>query len=166
MVIIISMKKNGDYLNFSHVHDKKQELLMKKIKKDGVCPFCKENFEKYHPKPILKRGRWWIVTENMAPYEGTEKHLMFVYLPRHVVKIEEINTGAGTELISLVSWAIKKYKIKGCSLFMRSGDTDRTGSSVEHLHAQLVVGNSTYKNKKSFSLKIKLGYKKEKKKNP
>jgi galactose-1-phosphate uridylyltransferase len=160
------MVKNKIHLNFSHVHDRKQELLMRKIKKDGVCPFCKENFEKYHPKPILKKGRWWIVTENMAPYKGTKKHLIFVYLSKHATKIEEINTDAGKELIKLLSWVIKKYKIKGCGLFMRSGDTNRTGSSVEHLHAQLVAGNSTYKNKNSSSLKIKLGYKKEKKKNP
>lgn len=115
---------------------------MQKIIDDGVCPFCKEHFEKYHPKPILKETEYWFFTENMSPYKGTKHHFIFVYKPAHVTKPSEITPEALVDLFSLVSWATEEYKIPGGSFFMRFGDTHYTGSSVEHLHAHLLMGDT------------------------
>jgi diadenosine tetraphosphate (Ap4A) HIT family hydrolase len=35
----------------------------------------------------------------------------------------------------------KEYKLSGATLFMRSGNTKITGASVQHLHAQVIVGS-------------------------
>jgi diadenosine tetraphosphate (Ap4A) HIT family hydrolase len=143
-------------LNFDHARTKEQSDLMKKIEKDMVCPFCWENLEKYHPEPIIKKGFWWLITKNAFPYKGTLNHFLLIY-KYHVAKISMITPQASTELLTLLSWLEKKYKIKGGGVFMRFGETQRNGSSVEHLHLQLVQGNS----KKSIgakTLKVKLGY--------
>ena len=151
--------KKTQYLDFTHARSKDQIELMEKIVKDGVCPFCSEHFKKYHPRPILKETKWWIVSENMHPYEGARVHLLFVY-KEHVSTVSEMKPEAGKELIELVSWAIQKYKIAGGAFFMRFGDTRYTGSSVNHLHAQLLTGNAKSDDDNIDKLKVKLGYKK------
>lgn len=146
--------------NFEHARTKEQIEVMKKAQQNGGCPFCWAVLENHHPKPIIKKGKWWWVSENGWPYEGTKLHLMFFYKD-HISKISEINPDAFEELQELLTWIEKKYKIKGGGFFIRFGETERTGSSVQHLHAQLVIGNSK-KDNKSEALRVKLGYKKKK----
>jgi len=122
-----------------HARTPEQIALMQKIIDDGVCPFCKEHFVTYHPKPILKATENWFFTENMSPYKGTKHHFIFVYKPTHVTKPNELPPEALADLFSLVNWATAEYDIPGGSFFMRFGDTHYTGSSVEHLHAHLLM---------------------------
>jgi len=143
-------------LNLNHTRTKKQTNLMEEIKKDMVCPFCWENLEKYHSEPIIKKGLWWLITKNAFPYKGTLNHFLLIYR-YHVAEISMITPQASTELLEFLSWLEKKYDIKGGSVFMRFGETQRTGSSVEHLHLQLVQGNSK-KSSRAKALKVKLGY--------
>lgn len=124
-----------------HARTPEQIALMQKIIDDGVCPFCREYFEKYHPKPILKETDYWFFTENMSPYKGTKHHFIFVYKPAHVINPSELPPEAFADLFAIVNWATAEYGIRGGSLFMRFGDTRYTGSSVEHLHAQLLMGD-------------------------
>ncbi len=129
---------------------------MERIKKDNVCPFCEEHFLKYHTKPILKKGKHWIITENFQPYEGTKHHLIAVSRT-HVTSFEKLSSAAQAELFSLFGAQVKKRAIKGGALFMRFGNTDYTGGSVEHLHAQLISGAKRSKNAEPLS--TYLGYK-------
>ncbi|MCF7816115.1 MAG: hypothetical protein K9M10_00085 [Candidatus Pacebacteria bacterium] len=134
-----------------------QKNLMAKIESDGVCPFCAEHFTKYHPKPILEETDFWFVTENMSPYEGTKYHFLFVYKPSHITKTQEMDSGALKDLYSLLDWATTTYDIQGGSFFMRFGDTAYNGSSVEHLHAHLIVGGT--QNETDEAIRVKLGWK-------
>ncbi len=152
-------KKKQGYLDFNHARTPEQISLMKKIVEDGVCPFCKEFFTKYHPKPILKETKWWYVSENMSPYEGTSLHLIFVY-KEHAVMPSEISPEASKELFKLISWAEKENELEGGSFFVRFGKSEMTGGSVDHFHVQLIVGNAKGTDKKYDKLKVKLGYKK------
>lgn len=113
--------------------------VLKRIEKDGVCPFCEKHFLKYHTRPILKKGRHWILTENFNPYPGTTHHLLVV-ARKHVTHFSKLPKGAYAELFSLLSSEVKRRNIKGGGLFMRFGDSDYNFSSVGHLHAQLLVG--------------------------
>lgn len=146
-------------LNHKNARTPEQIELMRKIEEDGVCPFCKEYFPTYHPKPILKETDFWFVTENMSPYEGTTKHLLFVYKPEHISHPEKMVAGAGDELIDLVAWASSEFNIEGGSFFMRFGNTKYNGSSVEHLHAQLLTG--VQESDKTEAIRVKLGHKKK-----
>lgn len=145
-------------LNHDEARTEEQKKLMAQIEEDGVCPFCEAHFRKYHPKPILKETDYWFFTENMSPYEGTTKHFLFVYKKAHVTSPSEITKESRSELFELIDSAITEYDIVGGSFFMRFGEGGFNGSSVEHLHAQLIVG--VKKGDDTESLKVKLGYKK------
>ncbi len=128
------------------------------IVKDGVCPFCGTNLKKYHRNPILKTTHFWMLTENDHPYDGTKQHLVFI-LKKHAEHISELSPKEFADLSALVYWAVRKYRLRGGSLFIRFGDTDYTGSSVAHLHAQMVSGYS--RTEGGEKLAVKLGYKRK-----
>lgn len=146
-------------LDHGNARTKEQQELMRAIEKDGVCPFCAEHFRKYHPKPIIKETDSWFFTENMSPYEGTTQHFIFVYKKAHVTTPGEITSESRAELFELIDWAIREYDIRGGSFFMRFGEGGYNGSSVEHLHAQLLTG--VKEGEDTEGLKVKLGYKKK-----
>lgn len=130
---------------------------MAQIEQDGVCPFCAEHFAKYHPKPILKETDYWFVTENMSPYEGTTHHFIFVYKPQHTNSLADVSPEASADLHRLAAEICAEYQIAGGGLFIRFGAGGYNGSSVEHLHAQLVTG--VEKSDETEGLKVKLSYK-------
>lgn len=145
-------------LNHHHARTEEQKKLMAEIEDDGVCPFCEEHFRKYHPKPILKETDSWFFTENMSPYEGTSHHYIFVYKPKHIAVTDDLTPESQVELFELINWATKTYDIPGGSFFMRFGNGDYNGSSVEHLHGHLISG--VKKADDAEGLRVKLGYKK------
>lgn len=145
------------YVNLKHARTKEQIDVMTQIQKDGVCPFCMENFLKYHPKPILAKNDFWIATENMSPYEGSVYHFLFV-CKRHFTMPAEMTDDEKKSLFDLVGAMVKKNEIIGGSILIRFGDTRFTGASVDHFHAHLVVGDT--KDEGRESLKTKIGYKK------
>lgn len=149
------MSKTG--LNHSEARTEEQKALMQKIERDGVCPFCKEYFPAYHPKPILKETDYWFVTTNMSPYEGTRHHFLLVYKPEHITSPDQISGEAQRELFTHISSLNKEYKITGGAFFMRYGDTSYTGSSVEHLHAHVISG--VKKSEDTEGIHVKLGNK-------
>lgn len=146
-------------LNFRHARGEKQIRVMLKIQQDKVCPFCWENLEKYHPKPILKKGKWWWLSENAWPYKGTKVHFILFY-KKHVKNLSQIDPLAFNELGEIASWAERIYNLKGYALFIRSGQMKRTGSSVQHIHAQLIAG-SAQQGPNAEALRVKLGYQKK-----
>ncbi len=127
-------------LNHDNARTDEQKKLMAQIEADGVCPFCAEHFKKYHPKPIIKETDYWFLTENMSPYDGTIRHFLFVYKPAHITMPSDITPEGTKDLFELVSFVNETYKIEGGGFFMRYGDTAWNGSSVEHLHAHIIVG--------------------------
>lgn len=149
-------RKPEEFLNLAHSRGREQEELMRRIISDGVCPFCREHLEKYHPKPILKETRSWVVTENMLPYDGARLHLLFIY-KEHKVNLGELPIDAADELLGLLRWAGSHFGLQGAALIFRYGETNFTGASVTHLHGHLVVGGP--RTKESESLKVKVGYK-------
>lgn len=147
--------ENSSGLKFSNARTAEQIALMKKIAQDGVCPFCAEHFKTYHPKPILKETDYWFFTENMSPYKGTKYHFIFVYKPAHIQTPNEMRPEALADLFALVNTAITEYKFPGGAFFMRFGDHDYTGGSVEHLHAHLMLGDIHAPNHEA--VRVKLG---------
>ncbi len=143
-------------VNLAHARTKFQRDVMQRIKNDKVCPFCEEHFLKYHTKPIIKKGTHWIITENFQPYEGTKHHLIAVSR-KHVTSFAELSAAAHAELLKLFIEQMKARGISGGAMFMRFGDTDYTGGSVEHLHAQLISGAK--RDGKREGLPVYLGYK-------
>lgn len=147
-------------LNHTNARTDEQKQLMAKIEADGVCPFCAEHFKTYHPKPILRETDYWFLTENMSPYEGTTQHFLFVYKPMHITTISEITSDAVHDLFALLAWTQETQHIEGGSFFIRFGNMEYNGSSVSHLHAQLIVGKKHEDGDEP--LRVKLGWKNRK----
>ena len=66
-----------------------QKEVMEEIKKQGHCPFCRENLDKYHKNPILKEGKFWLLTENQWPYEKIKHQLLAIY-KTHIEHLKEM----------------------------------------------------------------------------
>ncbi len=127
-------------LNFENTRDEVQVANMKKIEAEGFCPFCPEHMEKYHTQPILRRGTYWYVTPNMYPYKHSVHHLLFI-TNRHISNSLDLTALEWAELQEHIAWVMKEQNLSHGTLLMRSGDMTKTGSSVLHLHAHLVVGS-------------------------
>lgn len=139
------MKKK--VVNLKYAKSKKYLDILKIIEKTGKCPFCKENF-KYHKKPILKTEKNWFITKSDWPYKNTQYHFLIIS-KRHKENFTQLSSPDLKSVSKLVSWAIKKYKIKGGGLILRFGESTYTGSTVYHLHFHLVVPKIDKKNKKA-----------------
>ena len=126
-----------DFVRPDNTRSGDQRAVYEQIVKDGVCPFCQENFLKYHTKPILIDGQYWVFTESAWPYDGTRQHFLIV-LKRHEEKAENLTAEEGAELITMTSKLIKERGIKGGALAMRFGSDPMLKNSVLHLHAQII----------------------------
>jgi len=123
-----SLAKRDDY-----------SAVLARIIKEGRCPFCEENLFTHHRKPLLFKTKYWLVTENAWPYKGTKHHFLLIARV-HVEKSEQLPAGAWEDLGRAYKKLTTIYKIPGASLLMRSGDMKRTGATVRHLHAQVIMG--------------------------
>lgn len=137
------MNKSG--LDLKNARRKDQIKMMKKIIGDNVCPFCHDFVDKkepmYHLNPILIETDFWIATRNAWPYENTKEHLLFV-IKRHILIPEEMTEKEIVDLWDIIKKVKKKLGITHSTLLMRSDSTNKTGATVHHLHAQLIVAGN------------------------
>lgn len=134
------MSKKEDLMNIKNARQPLQIENMKKIAEGGFCPFCPEHMKKHHEPPILKTGTHWYVTPNMHPYDNTAHHFLIV-TNAHLTDSRDLSPAAWVELQELTNWIITEHNIECGTLIMRSGDMSKTGATVLHLHAQLIVGS-------------------------
>jgi hypothetical protein len=111
--------------------------VLNRIAGKKICPFCPKNF-KFHKSGILKKIGSWFITECGWPYTHASHHFLIIGR-RHKEKIEQVSPKDFREILDLVKWARKEYKIEGGALAMRFGDTRFTGATVVHLHAHFIV---------------------------
>lgn len=137
------MNKSG--LDLKNAREEEQIAVMKKIITDGVCPFCHDFVDKekptYHSNPVLIETDFWVVTRNAWPYKNTKEHLILV-IKRHILTPEEMKEEEILDLWNIIKKAKQELKITHSTLLMRSDSTSKTGATVQHLHAQLVVASS------------------------
>ena len=143
--IILSLSMTDDnnrFINISAIRRDDQRHVMEEIKKNGHCPFCRENLEKYHKRPIIKEGAFWLLTENQWPYEKTKHQLLAIYRT-HIEHLTEIDPEAGKELFQMFAEEANKRNIEGGGIAMRFGSSadGNFGSSVLHIHAHLIEPN-------------------------
>jgi diadenosine tetraphosphate (Ap4A) HIT family hydrolase len=145
-------KDKKDAVKVENASSPEYGKALKKIHTDGICPFCRKNFAKYHKNPILHEGKDWLVTRNMYPYRGTTHHFLLVH-KKHIEHLNKLSKEAWFELYEHYSRLNSEYSIRGGTIIFRFGNSPCTGSTVRHLHAQLVVGNP----KKPRGIKVVVG---------
>src|SRR6185436_2448376 len=103
-----------------------QKKVMEEIQEQGHCPFCVENLDKYHKNPILKEGKYWLLTENQWPYEKIKHQLLAIY-KTHIEHIKEMDSEAGSELIEMFKEEAGKRNILGGGIAIRFGSNPKKG---------------------------------------
>lgn len=131
------MDKKEETVDLSNARKEEQIQTMGKIIENGEDPFDWEILSKYHIKPILKKGSFWLVTENQWPYDNARVQLLFIYKD-NVPDMSQLPADAFTELLALIQEFSEQYSIVGGALGMRFGKTQYSGATVNHLHAQLI----------------------------
>ena len=114
-----------------------QRQIMEDIEKNGHCPFCPENLDLYHKKPILREGDHWRVTPIQWPYKYTSNHFLAIS-SYHTESIADLKDGSFDELQQHLKWLEFTYKISTGGLAMRFGDVTKNGASVKHLHMHII----------------------------
>lgn len=132
-------KKRVDTANATVVKRGDYAEILKEIMDSGFCPFCEEHLFKHHRRPLLLRSKYWLVTENAWPYKGSRFHFLLI-ARLHIEATEEMSPLMWRDLQKTYHALVKKSKLAGATLMIRSGDTRITGASVNHLHAHLIVG--------------------------
>ena len=157
-------KPEKKFINMNLVREESQRKVMEEILRQGHCPFCPENLNKYHKNPILKEGKFWLLTENQWPYEKVKHQLLAIH-KNHIEHLSEMTPEAGQELIKMFAEESKKRKMDGGFIAMRFGSSEHGnyGASVLHLHAHLIQPDLE-KLKKDEAWKIKFGQPKNYKK--
>lgn len=133
------------------------ERVLKEIVAGGFCPFCEEHLFKHHRHPILVQNEHWLATKNAWPYKGSSIHILFI-ARTHLERMEDLSPSMWNGLHELYQKIVELYHIDGATLFMRSGNTRKTGASVNHLHAQMVVGGE--RREKPSPITALIGFKK------
>lgn len=131
------MKK---YVIVENVRRDDQKEVMDKIAGEKHCPFCTENLNKYHKKPIIKEGKYWILTDNQWPYEKIKHQLLAIY-KTHIEHLSEMESAAGAELIELFKEESVQRNMPGGGIAIRFGSNPEHGSygnSVLHIHAHMI----------------------------
>lgn len=129
--------------------------VIKTIQTKGKCPFCPDNFI-YHKNPVLKKTGNWFITLNSWPYKNSKYHFLIIGL-KHKEKFSSLKLADLGSVMNLISWAEKKYKIKGGGLILRFGDTALTGATVCHLHFHLIVPRINKKTKQAKTVCFPIG---------
>lgn len=149
------MGKRKTYVLTERGRSPEQKRVLAEITESGICPFCTEGLKKWHKNAILAEDEYWLLTTAMWPYDFTENHLLLIS-KKHAKRLGQLPAEAGTSLWKFITIVEASYGITSGSFFMRFGDPQHNGGSVDHLHAHVIKPDL---NQAWGSIKVKLGSK-------
>ena len=115
-----------------------QRRYMEDLASAGICIFCTEHRERYHPQPVEHEGEHWWLTRNAFPYAGTLAHYLIV-ARLHVASFDALPDEAGSELWAIKRMLSERLAPEATATVERSGDMRFNGGSVAHLHVHFVA---------------------------
>lgn len=130
------MKKKETFVDLNNARPGIYKKVIEDIHKSSICPFCPEHIKNIHKNPIKEKGLW-LITDNMYPYKPTKRHLLLIH-KKHIEHVNDLSEKAWKELLDIIKEESKKLNIEGGTFLMRFGKSIYTGSSVSHLHCQLI----------------------------
>lgn len=106
----------------------------------GLDPFAREHADdpRFDLKIILYESKHWFVFKNQHHYPDIEHQFMFIY-QEYVETFFDLPDGVAADLWKVAAQVCKDYGIVGGGLSLRFGPPEKSGATVRHLHAQLIV---------------------------
>lgn len=146
-------------VHLGNAREPEQLRRMQELKRNGECHFCGDISTK-HTSPIIFQNQHFFVVANDFPYKGAVHHYLIVS-KRHIEQFSDLSQKTIIDLLKVVDWLKKETRVSGFSLFVRSGDMNLTGATLDHLHFHFLVGVKKPKNAKfpKNNLLVTLGYK-------
>ncbi len=139
--------------NFDAARAKEQLDRMIDLDRRKVCAFCPKNIKSETTSKIIIETDNWYVKNNDFPYKNTKYHFLLIS-KKHVKTINSLSKSARSEFLDIVALVEVKYSLTSYGVGMRSGDMRYNGGSVEHLHAQLLVGDKDSEDKDPVRFKM------------
>ena len=132
------------FVDPSKVRKPDQLVEYERIFRDGVCPFCLDQREKYTQGTRLYDGEHLWMFENNWPYKNTRRHIMTV-AREHAVYMEDLPDGFGNEWLKQLQ-SIERTDAYGlAAIEARFGFVMWTGASVAHFHTHLLIPKDSSK---------------------
>lgn len=104
---------------------------MRRLEAAGECVLCDADL-------LTVTTGHWSIRLNAWPYKDTRQHLLLSTL-RHVTDISALSTLERADFWRALGMACRAYGIDDYELRWRSGDPSRTGGTIAHTHAHLIV---------------------------
>lgn len=106
--------------------------ILKKFRKNKVCPFCKVN-----KKFVILENNFCYLTPARAPY--VKNHLLIVPR-RHVLQLDKLKGKEKKAIFDLImkGTEILEKKYPAVELSYKEGELIPAGKSIPHLHFHLV----------------------------
>lgn len=131
-------KKSYVYTANASSPDYKKKLEL--IEALGIDPFARNAIEdvRFEPKKIILESDHWFVFENQHRYKDAQ--FQFVFVSQHYGEsMWDFSPEAQENLFTLAKEICGKYNIVGGGFSMRFGTPSKSGATVKHFHAQLIV---------------------------
>ncbi len=139
--------------NFDAARDEKQRAHMQDLEARRVCVFCPEHIHNENGDTVIDETTNWIVKHNSYPYKSSKLHILLIP-KRHIFELTELNQKEHSEYFGLLAMCKRKFKLDSYAIAIRSGDMRRNGGSIEHLHAHLIVGDTSDPNHEPIRVKV------------
>jgi ATP adenylyltransferase len=137
-MLVSALMSTPKFVDKKNARTPEQHAVYEEIEKKGFDPFEMEHFKKHHPHPILYKNTSWFLTYNAFPYKDLSLHLLLVHLD-FITSIEQITPQGWSDLQEIIGYCVREFNLTSGGFFMRFGDTTKTGGTVSHLHAHIVV---------------------------
>lgn len=112
--------------------------ILRGLEESSRCVFCPDVLSSLDAPDIVTRTKHWVLTENNVPYPGAEQH--FVLVPvRHVERLLDLSDAERHDLWGALSMLEDQRGLDSFSIVIRSGQCERTGGTVRHVHVHLLV---------------------------
>lgn len=138
---VFEILEKEEFVALRHARTDDQRDVMLRIAERQTCPFCLKQLQVEHKKPILKEGRFWLVTENQWPYTEAKRHLLII-CKVHAEKLADLPLASGTELLEMLTWVENEYSIPSGGIALRFGTPFLNGGTVNHLHFHVIEPNN------------------------
>lgn len=127
---------NSPLYNHDAARTNEQRAEMERLEQARQCHFCSSE----EPDKIILENAHWFAVNNTFPYDNTALHLLVVP-KKHYLSLSEMPDEFRQSYLEIVAAVEEHFELKAYSHFMRVGTMTRTGASIAHLHAHIIVGN-------------------------